>query len=468
MIIGMILVYMTAAVVFGYVSDKNVFDRRMLLAAGVVFWSVATAMAAISQNLWELILFRGLVGVGEAAYATIAPPLITDFYPQWDRNVAFGIYYLAIPVGAALGFLLGSLLGSLFGWRMAFVALGIPGILCAIAIHRVNNPVRGINDDEKRKLDVTGDNVDGDSGVELLSAEKTKSSVSADLESHSYTQSTRRLDGLDTPESDKTLGSQSPSQIAYLELLEIVQNKHYVACVLGLTANNFALGGLADWVTVYIERYEDEDLATAGLIIGAATVIGGILGTIIGSKVADMYEGKVKSAYYLVCSLFTLPAAFFLLLAINSSTKAMTYFFIFLAEIAIWTNVAPINSMSMIVIPSHLRARASGLAIFSQHILGDVISPPLIGYISDTTGSLRTGLQITWVAVLLSGAFWMWGYYALEPLPPVQETTGCPENVSSLTYSEVLCVCTHQSQSQEGTQAKEDGNATTTTNPLIS
>ena len=113
---------MISAVIFGSLADKQFADRRVILAGGVIFWSIATGLAGISQNLWQLIMFRSLIGVGEAAYGTIAPPMIFDFFPVYDRNVGYGVYYLAIPIGGALGFGIGGVLGSLFGWRLAFVA----------------------------------------------------------------------------------------------------------------------------------------------------------------------------------------------------------------------------------------------------------------------------------------------------------------------------------------------------------
>ena len=154
---GMVLVYMISAVAFGYLSDKEICDRRVILAGGILFWSFATALAGLSQNLFQLVLFRSLVGVGEAAYTTVAPPMIFDFYPMKDRQTAFGIYYLAIPVGAALGYVVGGVLASFFGWRWAFVACGIPGIIVACAILGINTPVRGINDPVKESQHMSVD-----------------------------------------------------------------------------------------------------------------------------------------------------------------------------------------------------------------------------------------------------------------------------------------------------------------------
>lgn len=146
---GMIFVYMIFAGIFGYVADKDFVDRRYILAGSVVLWSLATALAGLAQNLTQLVLFRSLVGVGEAAYSTIAPPMLSDYFPHADRNIAYAIYYLAIPVGGALGFAIGSVLGGSFGWRVAFLGVGLPGVAAAACVLLINNPVVGINDPDK-------------------------------------------------------------------------------------------------------------------------------------------------------------------------------------------------------------------------------------------------------------------------------------------------------------------------------
>lgn len=390
---GMIVVFMISAVIFGQAADKQYFDRRSVLAFGVVFWSIATGLAGLSQNLWQLILFRSLVGVGEAAYGSIAPPMLFDFFPVFDRNISFGVYYLAIPFGGALGFAIGGVLGSALGWRWAFVAVGIPGIIVALLILKLNNPVRGINDPQEIEEDQE-------------SSKLMSSAVDNDEDAK------KEGAGAET-DSDGRRGTGTFWEDAW----EISSNPVFALSVLGLAANNFALGGLADWITVYLERYNNASLEEAGMIVGAGTVIGGIGGTYLGSIFTQYYDGKVKSAYFLVSALFTLPAAALLVFAVNvRNSKAAVYTLIFSFELFVWTCTAPINALSINCIRSPLRARAAGLCIFLQHILGDIISPPLIGYLSDQY-NLEFALQVTWMAVLFSGASWFAGYLFLPPLP---------------------------------------------------
>lgn len=364
---GMVLVFMVFAVIFGSLSDREYFDRRIVLFFGIIFWSLATFLAGLATDLEGLVLLRSLVGVGEAAYGTIVPPMLSDFYPVKDRNLVYGFYFTAIPVGGALGYGIGAVVGQAISWQAAFFVCGIPGFILAWMVLTVNDPVRGLNDEET----VEG----GISGPKTLSLKDTIRDISI-----------------------------------------IMGNKHFLCCLIGVTSNNFALGGLADWFATFMTRYTSADISTAGLYAGASTIIGGIFGTIIGAKVARQFETHVKSSFYLIPALFTIPGAFFLCLAINLNVSPFECFVLLaIGSVFVWTFLAPLSAVSINVIPPEQRALSCGLVIFFQHALGDVISPPIIGAISDSS-SLRNGLQLTWIFVLFSGVIWLMGWYFLPPL----------------------------------------------------
>ena len=301
MCIGMIVVYMVSAIGFGWFADKQLIDRRYLLAFGIIFWSITTALAGLSQNLIQLIIFRSLVGVGEAAYGTIAPPMLFDFFPSHDRNVTYGVYYLAIPVGAALGFGFGSVLASIFGWRWAFVACGIPGIVVAMLIIKLNNPIDGINDappvDTSSSTGTDNDTVkDTEIGDGIESGKDTDMDTEA-LLSPMYKKdddiSKKHIQSQSSTNTKSNSKSQSFHE-SMSEIYEIVSNPVFFLCVLGLAANNFALGGIADWITVFMERYQKASLEEAGLVVGAATVCGGIIGTYLGSVTTSYYDSRIN------------------------------------------------------------------------------------------------------------------------------------------------------------------------------
>lgn len=96
-----VFVYMLCSPVFSWLADLG-YRRTRIIALGVVIWSVATGLGAIATDFWTFLICRSFVGVGEAAYATIAPALLSDFYAPSQRNAVLSIFYLAIPIGACV------------------------------------------------------------------------------------------------------------------------------------------------------------------------------------------------------------------------------------------------------------------------------------------------------------------------------------------------------------------------------
>mmetsp|Transcript_17697 Transcript_17697/g.32214 ORF Transcript_17697/g.32214 Transcript_17697/m.32214 type:complete len:463 (-) Transcript_17697:82-1470(-) len=367
---GMVLVYMVCAPIFGVLVDRRFVDRRVLLSCAIAFWSAATAAAGFAENFTQLVVFRSLIGVGEAAFSSIVPPMLSDFYPAKDRNMVFTVYGLAAPLGGALGFAAGALLGAFVGWRNAFLVCGSPGIVVAFLILFVNDPPRGINDDEASKLE-------------------------------------------------------KPRQTSvFKDVGAILSNLPFLIATLGSAANNFAVGAFADWYDTLLLRYTGTSLAIAGLILSAATVVGGIGGSLLGAKVAQYYEPRWKSAYFLVPALFTIPAVVLACGAVNLLFNLYAAVFcMVIGEIFFFTYGPPMQTVSITVMPVHLRSRSSGLSIFLVHVLGDIISPPIVGFVSDYTGSLQFAMQISWIALIVSGLIWFAGYQCLPPLPTPTESS---------------------------------------------
>lgn len=124
---GFMFGYFLTSPIFGYLGDRS--SRKWLIAFGVAVWSLGTVLSGFAGGFAMLMFYRVLVGVGEASYATISPGILSDAFPPEKRNNAMTIFYMAIPLGAALG----SLLGGLFdNWRDAFIYAGVPGFFLAV------------------------------------------------------------------------------------------------------------------------------------------------------------------------------------------------------------------------------------------------------------------------------------------------------------------------------------------------
>ncbi len=352
------VVYMLTSPIFGGLADRG--SRKLLIAAGVAMWSLATASAALATGFTSFLIARALVGVGEAAYATISPALIADFFPPDRRNRVLTIFYAAIPVGAALGFVLGGVLGHAFGWRIAFLAVGLPGLLAAALALLIEEPERG------------------------------------------------RFDG-----GPVTAAPPWPQAIR-----ELRATAPYVIAVAGYVAVTWAGGGMADWFPTFLTRYRGLSLSEAGTITGAATVVGGLAGTLTGGFVADRLGSRVRSPYLLVSCVSMLPGALFAVLALFARDKLLIALAIVLAQFFLWCYNGPINTIIVNAVGPTMRARAVSISILGIHLLGDAISPPIIGAVSDRTGQLLNGMLLIPVMILVGAGIWGYGWRTLPDLRP--------------------------------------------------
>src|SRR5215831_3642413 len=133
--------YFITSPFFGYLGDR--LSRKWLIAFGIFVWSIGTVLTGYAATFGGLLGYRVLVGLGEASYATISPSLISDAFTATKRNNAITIFYVAIPVGAALGYLVGGEISAIWGWRHAFILAGIPGLVLALILLPFKDPVRG-------------------------------------------------------------------------------------------------------------------------------------------------------------------------------------------------------------------------------------------------------------------------------------------------------------------------------------
>jgi MFS family permease len=355
-----VLVYMLASPLFGVLGDRG--KRPRLLAAGVALWSLATAAGGLARSFAALFAARAAVGIGEAAYGTIAPAMLADFYPRERRGRVFAIFFAAIAVGGAAGYIVGGLADQRFGWRAAFWIAGLPGLALALLCLTLKDPQRGA--------------MDGDSTV-------------------SERQGT-------TPSGWK----------AYHGLL---RNRPYVLTVAGYAAYTFALGALAFWMPAFLERVRGVPRATATVQFGAIVVATGLVGTFAGGWLGDLFLRRSRQAYLWVSGWVTLAAAPATLVAFVAPQPAVYLPALVVAQLLVFASTGPINSAIVNVVAPTERARAVGLSILAIHLFGDVPSPPLVGAISDAT-TLQTAFLILPAAFAVGGAIWLYAAWRGERL----------------------------------------------------
>jgi MFS transporter, Spinster family, sphingosine-1-phosphate transporter len=358
------LVYMVVAPVFGALGDRG--SRTRPIAIGVGLWSIATILSGFAQSYAHLLGARALVGIGEAAYVAIAPALLIDSFSRAQRGRVLSVFNMAIPVGAALGYIVGGLMSHHYGWRAAFFVAGAPGLLIAIFVLRLKDPPRGSQDEPEEG---------GTAGA-----------------------ATAR-EGAAAPSG----GASARALAVYLGLL---RQAPYMLVVLGYAAYTFALGGLAVWMPNFLERVHGIPAVEATTSFGAIVVVTGFLGTFLGGWLGDYWQKSHRQAYLWMSGWITLLAAPFAFVALTAGSPSVYYPAIVVAELLLFMSTGPINSVIGNLAAPAQRASAFALSMFMIHLLGDVPSPTLIGWLSDIS-SLGRAVLIVPLAVAISGIIWL-------------------------------------------------------------
>src|SRR5258706_5753904 len=230
--------YFLTAPFFGYLGDR--LSRKWLIAFGIFVWSVGTMLTGVASGFAALLFYRVLVGLGEASYATISPSLLSDAFVATRRNNALTIFYVAIPVGAALGYLVGGEISSQWSWRHAFIWAGIPGLLLALVLLPFEEPRRG----------------------------------QAELP-----------------------GSQTVAKPKLKDYLSLFRNADYLLVIWGYVAYTFVLGAVAFWGPTFLEKIHGLSTARADLFFGLVLVVAGLVGTLAGGFTATAWQKRNPAGY---------------------------------------------------------------------------------------------------------------------------------------------------------------------------
>jgi MFS family permease len=354
-----LIVYTVVAPIFGALGDRG--SRPRLIALGVGIWSFATALSGFAFNYLTLLAARAAVGVGEASYVTIAPSLLSDYFPLRQRGRVMAIFFCAIPVGSALGYVVGGLVDKHFGWRAAFFVAGIPGLLLASLCLLLRDPPRGGQEEEVSES------------------------------------------GTPAPSTD-TRPTIKQTWLTYGRLLRY---RAYALTVLGYSAYTFAVGGLAFWMPAFLERSRGVPRSEATVSFGAIVVITGFIGTFAGGWLGDYLAKRSQRAYLWLSAVSCLLAAPFVWVALTTRSPHFYLAGMVTGQLLLFLSTGPINAAIANLVTATERASAIALSVFAIHLLGDVLSPPLIGALSDRA-SLQTAVQIVPVAVVIGGLIWIW------------------------------------------------------------
>jgi MFS family permease len=339
-----LIFYAIAAPFVGPLADR--YSRKVIIVVGAIFWSGLTLLTAVTHTYTELFIRHTLVGIGEATFVTIAPTFVTDLFSERIRGRILGVFYLAIPVGSAAGYLMGGYFSHLYGWRFPFYIAAGPGFLVAIAVLFVREPERG------------------------------------------------RFDSLpETPERGTVLG--------------LARNPAFITATLGMAAMTFSLGGIQVWMPQFLYSERHYSLETANLIFGIIIVVDGILASLAGGWLGDFLLPRIKSSYYLVSAASMALGVPFMMLAVFSRGRSMVPG-IAIAAFFLLLNTSPLNAAVINSVGAHIRATAISVNIFIIHFLGDIPSPTMMGWVADRH-SLQTAFILPIIAMAVSSAILFYG-----------------------------------------------------------
>ena len=336
------VVYTFVAPLVGWLNDRM--DRRKLLAFGVGLWSVATVGTAFARSFNEMFWARAFLGVGEASYGVVAPTLLAEFFDTKRRGRMMALFYLALPVGTAIGYGVGGLMESLAaehhdsiqstagrlglatiapsleGWRSAFWVVGIPGILLALA------------------------------GLALREPGRT-----------------------DKPKPN------------WRDYLDVLSTPSYLLNTAGMAAITFTTGAFGSWFPTYFEQVHKTE-PKEKIYLGLGLAFAGLVGVLLSMWLPEKLRMRTKKAYHLWAGLAILLAVPFGAMGLLAADRWVSLGLLTVASIFMSSCLGPCTTVTANVVPINRRGVGFAASIFFLHLLGDIPSPILVGWVADRLG----------------------------------------------------------------------------------
>ncbi len=352
--------YMISAPILGLLADR--FSRWIIIGSAVILWSLASGASGLAATFAILFATRIFVGIGEGGYGPAAPTILADLFPIETRGRMMAVFYTAIPVGSALGYVIGGLIGAHLGWRWAFYLVAPPGLLLGLLCFWQRDP-----------------------------------RVSA-----------------------RHLGEKSPRR-SMSDYLRLFRTRSYLINCVAITLMTFVTGGLGFWVPAYL-RYRNQSPAVGMTIFGLITVVAGLVATLLGGVIADRLRSRVPGSYFWVSGIGMLIACPIFIVALYIPFPA-AWIAMFLAIFFLFLNTGPSNTALANVSLPAVRATAFAANIFIIHAFGDVQAFWLLGYIGGHTNMHVAFLFVSGI-IFVSGLVWLIGVKYLPADTAAVETAG--------------------------------------------
>jgi len=353
--------YMISAPILGLLADR--FSRWIIIGSAVILWSLASGASGLAATFAILFATRIFVGIGEGGYGPAAPTILADLFPIETRGRMMAVFYTAIPVGSALGYVIGGLIGAHLGWRWAFYLVAPPGLLLGLLCFWQRDPRVGA----------------------------------------------------------RHPGEKSPRR-SMSDYLRLFRTRSYLINCVAITLMTFVTGGLGFWVPAYL-RYRNQSPAVGMTIFGLITVVAGLVATLLGGVIADRLRSRVPGSYFWVSGIGMLIACPIFIVALYIPFPA-AWIAMFLAIFFLFLNTGPSNTALANVSLPAVRATAFAANIFIIHAFGDVQAFWLLGYIGGHTNMHVAFLFVSGI-IFVSGVVWLIGVkYLPADTAAVEKATG--------------------------------------------
>lgn len=419
-----VLVFSVAALPVGVLSDLR--SRAGMTAFGVAVWSLFTSLGGLVRGFGQLLVCRAAVGFGGAAANAASTALVADYFTGPMRAVAMSIFTAGLALGGVLGILAAGQLEALYGWRVAFMALGLPGFGLALLAARLRDPLHwtalkpiltelrdlgiGVTTLMWRALPLLAG-----SALGLLAAWWADRRYGADSALDAavfsvvaglglavniviWVQRARRA----PPATGEvvTSGMQSALHELIAGFHTMVRTPTLVWVFVGGAMISFGMNGIIGWAPAFMTRELGLTVARASLLLGKWGLIFGIVGTLAGGFLADWLQRRYSSARVVVSSLGFLlggPLAIWLLtirdLDLFIPVFCAAFFFL------TWYN-GPLTSVIFDVTPQRISTTVAGAYLLFIHLAGDAVALPLVGFLSDQFGIAKAVIILPSMAIL--------------------------------------------------------------------
>ncbi len=334
--------FVLASPFVGYLMHK--YRPQVVLAFAVLSWSAATAATGIVRLLLTMVALRAIIGIGQAIFSTASPPIIDSIASKSWKARAMSIYYAAVPIGIALGFIAGGFMDMVIGWQMSFVVAGVFGIPVALLLH----------------------------SFPITHGDKNK------------------------------LPKKSKSQILSLRFYP-----KFLTTVIGNILQGFALAGFAFWAPIYFSRDLGYPSAEGSIIYGVIFVATGVLGALLGGwLVGHFYKAQDRSSLLKLIVYLMIPATMGAFAAIAASSVFWFFASMAFVQLLLFATYTPFALAFFQTIPPELKETASGVNMFLGRLLGDMLGIWMVGALSVALGDLSLALYILPFALVLATVVW--------------------------------------------------------------